>query len=213
MSEANPAGTSTADTEPRDERARGRELALLALCHLESYPAAEHGEALELLWESPPRGDMDRGAALFDLVGEGEVRRRADALVRGLMARWAEVDGTIAETSVRWRLDRMAQVDRNVLRLATFELAAEPRTPRPVVLAEAVRLARRYGSEQSAGFVNGVAEALALRLRGPAVPPAGGKGRAVPPAGKERTVHRDRPPRSPAGAGPGDAGGGEGEDG
>lgn len=165
MSEAKPRGASTADTEPRDERARGRELALLALCHLESYPPAEHGPALELLWQSPPRGDMERGAALVELVGEAEVRRRADALVRGLMERWAAIDGTISETSVRWRLDRMAQVDRNVLRLAAFELAARPRTPRGVVLAEAVRLARRYGSEHSAGFVNGVAEALAQKLR------------------------------------------------
>lgn len=177
MSEANPRGASTADTEPRDERARGRELALLALCHLESYPRAEHGDALELLWQSPPRGDMDRGTALFDLVGEVEVRRRADSLVRGLMERWAEIDGTITETSVRWRLDRMAQVDRNVLRLAAFELAARPSTPRPVVLAEAVRLARRYGSEQSAGFVNGVAEALAQRLR---VPPPSPEAKAAP---------------------------------
>jgi N utilization substance protein B len=167
VSEDKPRGASTADTEPRDERARGRELALMALCHLESYPHAEHGEALDLLWQSPPRGEVDRGGALFDLVGEPEVRRRADGLVRGVMERSTEIDGTITETSVRWRLDRMAQVDRNVLRLATFELLARPRTPRGVVLAEAVRLARRYGSEHSAGFVNGVAEALALRLRGP----------------------------------------------
>ena len=174
MSDANPRGASAADTEPRDERARGRELALLALCHLESYPQAEHEDALALLWQSPPRGDAERGALLFELVADEPSRRRAEALVHGLMERWAEIDGTISETSVRWRLDRMAQVDRNVLRLAAFELAARPRTPRPVVLAEAVRLARRYGSEQSPGFVNGVAEALARRLRpdGPGGPKA-----------------------------------------
>jgi N utilization substance protein B len=165
VTEANPRGASAADTEPRDERARGRELALLALCHLESYPRAEHGEALALLWQSPPGGDAEREALLRDLVGDEPSRRRADALVHGLMERWAEIDGTISDTSARWRLDRMAQVDRNVLRLAAFELAARPHTPRPVVLAEAVRLARRYGSEHSAGFVNGVAEALARRLR------------------------------------------------
>lgn len=165
MTDATPRGAGVADTEPRDERSRGRELALLALCHLESYPHAEHGAALELLWQSPPRGDAERGSLLAELVRDDDIRRRADGLVRGLMEHWGAIDGTISETSVRWRLDRMAQVDRNVLRLAAFELAERPGTPRPVVLAEAVRLARRYGSEQSARFVNGVAEALARVLR------------------------------------------------
>jgi N utilization substance protein B len=176
VSDATPRGASAADSEPRDERARGRELALLVLCHLESYPPEEHAEAVELLWRSPPSGEVDRGTLLSELVREAEVRQRADALVRGLLERWAEIERTISETSARWRIDRMAQVDRNVLRLAAFELAAQPNTPRPVVLAEAVRLARRYGSEQSAGFVNGVAEALALRLRGPREDGRGGKG-------------------------------------
>jgi N utilization substance protein B len=137
----------------------------LALCHLESYPPGEHEEALGLLWQSPPQADARHGTWLVELVRDPAVQRRAEAFVRGLMGRWAEIDGTISETSARWRLDRMAQVDRNVLRLAAFELLATPRTPRAVVLAEAVRLARRYGSERSAGFVNGVAEALARRLR------------------------------------------------
>src|SRR5690606_26998402 len=76
-----------------------------------------------------------------------------------------ELDEAITQTSARWRLSRMAQVDRNVLRLAAFELAGRARTPRGVVLSEAVRLARRYGSERSPGVVNGLAEALAQRLR------------------------------------------------
>jgi N utilization substance protein B len=136
----------------------------LALCHLESYPPAEQGEALELLWRNPPCDDDERGTIFAELVAHEPARRRADALARDLCAHWADVDGAIAETSQRWRMDRMAQVDRNVLRLVAFELAQRS-TPRPVVLAEAVRLARRYGSERSPGFVNGVAEALARRLR------------------------------------------------
>lgn len=194
MSDATPRGSSAADTEPRDERARGRELALLVLCHLESYPSEERAEAVELLWRSPPRGEVDRGTLLVELVHDAEVRTRADALVRGLLERWAEIDGTISDTSARWRLDRMAQVDRNVLRLAAFELAAQPTTPRPVVLAEAVRLARRYGSEQSAKFVNGVAEALAHRLRGP---------REDGPAGKGSRTKRAKPAPKKEGAGEG----------
>jgi N utilization substance protein B len=172
VSEESPRGAGAADTGPRDERARGRELALLALCHLESYPHAEHDEALELLWRAPPRGEDERGTLLSELVRDAATRRRADLLVRGLLARWDAVDAAIAETSARWRLDRMDQVDRNVLRLAAFELSERASTPRGVVLAEAVRLARRYGSEHSARFVNGVAEALARRLR-PAAPRGG----------------------------------------
>jgi transcription antitermination protein NusB len=165
VSDETPRGAGAADTGPRDERARGRELALLALCHLESYPHAEHDEALALLWRTPPRGEDERGSLLHDLVRDAAARRGAEALVRGLEARFEAIDAVIAETSVRWRIDRMAQVDRNVLRLAAYELSDRADTPRGVILAEAVRLARRYGSEHSARFVNGVAEALARRLR------------------------------------------------
>ncbi|MEM7155164.1 MAG: transcription antitermination factor NusB [Myxococcota bacterium] len=166
MSSASPKSGRSEDTDPRDPRSQGRELALLALCHLESYPPEEYEEALALLWRSAPRGDDPRGRAFSKMVANDEVRRRADGLALGLIAKWTEVDGTISETSRRWRLERMAQVDRNVLRLAAYELGHRPNTPRPVVLAEAVRLARRYGSERSPTFVNGVAEALARRLRG-----------------------------------------------
>ncbi len=170
MTDPTPRRASGADTEPRGERARGRELALLALCHLESYPQAtaeELLEAIELLWRHPPRGEGEAGVLLMNLVREEPTRRRAEALLRGWLERRAEVDASISETSARWRLDRMAQVDRNVLRLATFELAARPRTPRPVILSEAVRLAGRYGSERSSSFVNGLADALARHLRVP----------------------------------------------
>lgn len=166
MSSASSKSGRSANTDPRDPRSAGRELALLALCHLESYPPDEYVEALAILWRAAPRGDEPRGRAFSKMVADDEVRRRADGLVQGLIGRWAEVDETISETSRRWRLERMAQVDRNVLRLAAFELGHRPNTPRPVVLAEAVRLARRYGSERSPSFVNGVAEALAQRIRG-----------------------------------------------
>lgn len=153
------------DSHAHDERGQGRELAVLALCHLESYPAAERREALELLWRNPPRGDGERGTAFAVMVAHVPARRRADALAGGVLEHWAELDDVITRTSARWRLERMAQVDRNVLRVVAFELGHVPGTPRPVVLAEAVRLARRYGSERSPGFVNGLAEALAQRLR------------------------------------------------
>ncbi|HJL17254.1 MAG TPA: transcription antitermination factor NusB [Sandaracinaceae bacterium LLY-WYZ-13_1] len=85
-------------------------------------------------------------------------------LVKG----WAEmrdrIDGIIREVSQHWRLERMARVDRNILRLATYELIALDDVPRRVTLNEAVELAKRFGSEGSAGFVNGVLDRIASDL-------------------------------------------------
>lgn len=132
------------------------------------------------MWSNPPRGDDERGEGFADAVAHAGTRGRADALLRALVVEWERIDELLSATSERWRLDRMALVDRNVLRLAAFELAERPDTPRGVVLAEAVRLARRYGSERSPSFVNGVAEALARRLRAQREPsprrPGGPKG-------------------------------------
>ncbi len=143
-------------------RARGRELALLTACHLESYPADERPSAYPLLWDNPPGEDGSELSALLAVEG---ARAFAGDLVDLMVEHGAELDALIEETSARWRLDRMDRVDRNVLRLATAELRHLPGTPRHVVLSESVRLASRYGSERSAPFVNGLAESLARRLR------------------------------------------------
>jgi N utilization substance protein B len=150
------------DLAPRSDRARGRELALLALCHLESYSNEERSEALELLWSNPP-GDPDSDIA--SLIAAAPARAFADQLLAHSSQRIEELDAAIESVSMSWRLERMDRIDRNVLRLAAAELAHDPETPRAVVLAEAVRLAARYGSERSARFVNGLVEALAQRLR------------------------------------------------
>jgi N utilization substance protein B len=152
-------------------RARGRELALWILCHLEAYAESERAGALALFWAEPPAIELDDpfltpalAHELAGLLADAEVRRFAGRLVEGWLARARECDASIDEQSQRWRVARMDRVDRNVLRLATLELSSES-TPRAVVVAEAVRLAARYGSERSPTFVNGVAEALAKQLR------------------------------------------------
>lgn len=152
-------------------RARGRELALWLLCHLEAHPAPERASALALFWAEPPAIEPDDpfltpalAHELAELLADTEVRRFAARLVEGWLARASECDATIDEQSQRWRVARMDRVDRNVLRLAALELGSES-TPRAVVVAEAVRLAARYGSERSPTFVNGIAEALAKHLR------------------------------------------------
>ena len=151
------------ETQKGGDRARGRELALLTLCHLESYEASERDEAIAVLWNDPP--GEDREAELRGLVAHPRVQEFAARLLAHVSHAGAGLDETIEATSRRWRLERMDRVDRNVIRLAAAELGSEPITPRAVVLAEAVRLAARYGSERSVSFVNGLVEDLARRLR------------------------------------------------
>ena len=79
-------------------------------------------------------------------------------------ARESEVDELIGAHARNWRVDRMAVVDRNILRLATWELRFTD-TPTAVVLDEAVNLARRFGDDPSPGFVNGILDAIAQGLR------------------------------------------------
>lgn len=88
----------------------------------------------------------------------------ATGLVRGWAADRERIDGVIREVSQHWRLERMARVDRNILRLATYELMALDDVPRRVTLNEAVELAKRFGSEGSPGFVNGVLDRIASDL-------------------------------------------------
>ncbi len=91
----------------------------------------------------------------------------ARELVRGCMALLEEIDAKIRDVSRHWRIERMARVDRNILRLATFELMRLPDVPRKVTLNEAVELAKRFGDEQSPAFVNGVLDRLASDIGKP----------------------------------------------
>ena len=93
--------------------------------------------------------------------GEPEGRAYADEALRGVAAALDEVDATIAAASTHWRLERMARVDRNLLRLGTWELAHRPDVPRAVILDEAVELAKSFGTEESSSFVNGVLDRIA----------------------------------------------------
>lgn len=146
-------------------RAQGRELALLALCHLESYREPERARALEIFWLNVPSETGDDGAELRTWLADADAVAFARRLLTPALARAAEVDAAIEATSRSWRLARMDRVDRNLLRLVAVEMIDLSETPRAVIVSEAVRLASRYGSDRSAPFVNGVAEALAKRLR------------------------------------------------
>jgi len=86
----------------------------------------------------------------------------ADELIVGVRQHRDELDEALSKIADNWRLSRMAATDRNVLRLGAYELLHTD-TPPPVVINEAIELARRYGTDQSAQFVNGVLDRLLKR--------------------------------------------------
>jgi transcription antitermination protein NusB len=86
-----------------------------------------------------------------------------EQLVEGVVSRLPDIDRRIAEHSEHWRLERMPAVDRNILRLAVCELLRED-TPPAVAIDEALELARRFSSEESVAFINGVLDAVRREL-------------------------------------------------
>lgn len=89
----------------------------------------------------------------------------AERLVRGVADHRDELDGVIDASSANWRLDRIAAMDLTILRLATYELAHRPEVPVAVAIDEAVELAKRYSTDDSGRFVNGVLARVAEHLR------------------------------------------------
>lgn len=113
---------------------------------------------------------LDAGVATADQIildfwretpGDPEGRAYADDLVRNIGRDLAAIDELIRKASKNWRLERMTRVDRNVLRLGAWELANQREVPRAVILDEAVEIAKRYGTEESGAFVNGVLDRIA----------------------------------------------------
>ena len=92
---------------------------------------------------------------------EPESRAYANQCVRGVAGGRDAIDKHITDASQNWRLERMTRVDRNVLRLGTWELAHRLDVPRAVILDEAVELAKAFGNDESSAFVNGVLNRIA----------------------------------------------------
>ena len=93
------------------------------------------------------------------------LRDFANTLVRGTIDRVREIDGLLAAHADNWRVERMAIIDRLVLRLAVYQFLADPDTPPRVVINEALELARTYSGEEAVGFVNGVLDSVKKDLR------------------------------------------------
>jgi len=139
-------------------RSVARERALQALYQLEVQETSV-GDALDAAFAAAggepgaPPGKPDPESLRF-----------ARQLVEGAHAHREEIDGLIESHSHNWRLDRMGQIDRNVLRLAIFELKYLADVPRKVTINEAVELGKRFGTDSSSAFINGLLDRIAAEL-------------------------------------------------
>lgn len=112
-------------------------------------------------------GEYDIDKTLKDTFATGEfiedTKKFAKELAQGTWKNKETIDQLISKQSKDWTLDRMGTVDRNILRLGIFELKYQKGTPSSVVINEAVELAKKFGSEESAKFINGILGALAKK--------------------------------------------------
>jgi N utilization substance protein B len=118
--------------------------------------------ALYLLYEAHAKGISPVDALELQIV---EPDGMTTALVRGVAAHRDRLDASIARRATGWSLDRMPVVDLSVLRIGAYELAERPDVPVAVVIDEAVELAKRFSTDASGRFVNGVLSALVGELR------------------------------------------------
>jgi N utilization substance protein B len=130
---------------PSSRRTRGREVALQILYLLEQNPAVDPAQVEQFL----TRRLRDPKLVSF-----------TQGLIDGVRAHQTHIDGLISAVAENWRLDRMATIDRNILRLGAYELVYCPEIPSKVAINEALELAKRYSTSQSSRFVNGLLDRL-----------------------------------------------------
>lgn len=130
-------------------RRKAREMALQVLFQTESS-SLSFQEALDLYWRLEPKDEFTENLTL------------------GVGQHLGDIDALIQRHATHWKLPRMASVDRNVLRLATYELMHEKDTPASVIINEAIEIGRRFGTSESGAFINGILDQIAKELRGEA---------------------------------------------
>jgi N utilization substance protein B len=128
-------------------RRLGRELALQALYALDINPM-DTPRFLQTFWEHHP--------------SPADAREFASRLIDGVISRRADLDALIKSKAQHWALSRMARVDLNLIRLAVFELVYREDIPKKVTINEAIEIAKKYGSEDSPSFVNGILDEIPI---------------------------------------------------
>ena len=107
---------------------------------------------------------LDEAASEEPALAEPKMQRRAQRMIGGVIERRDEADSYIGDAARQYPVDTLAVVDRNILRLAIWELLSDNSAPVAAVVNEAVELAHRYGGESSPGFVNGVLRTVSQRI-------------------------------------------------
>ena len=130
------------------QRRRGRECALQMLYRIDMTGSSAE-QVFRDFWAGQP--------------AEEEVQRFAERLVCGVLEARDRLDGIVAESAQHWRLERMAVVDRNVLRMAVYEILLEADTPVIVAIDEAIEVAKRFGGPESGRFINGILDDVRCR--------------------------------------------------
>lgn len=158
-------------------RRRAREIALSVLHAMDVSPEMPVEVALARTFEhfffgasagsaagERAPADEDDGFGSGELVNVKPDRALVEELVRGVGARREELDATLTRLSRNWRIERMAVVERNIMRLALWELLHAPSVPINVVINEAIELAKRFGTAEGAAFVNGILDRAVTEL-------------------------------------------------
>lgn len=129
-------------------RRRGRELSLQMLYQLDMVRAGVE-EVIRTFW------------SLQETLPAEEIKEFSEDLVRGAFEHSEEIDRLIEKTSSNWKISRMPVVDRNILRMAIYEFLYRNDIPANVTMNEAIELGKRFGSEESGAFINGVLDKVA----------------------------------------------------
>jgi len=132
------------------KRRKARECALQILFQLE-FADGDLNSVLADYWKHQKQPD--------------EVKEYAEWLVRGIHEHQTEVDQNIQEASKNWRLERMANVDRNVLRLAVFEMLFERNLAPPIIINEAIEVAKKFSGQEAGIFINGILDGVFKNLK------------------------------------------------
>lgn len=143
------------------DRRRGREHALQLLFQLD-LAGGDPDEVFRRFWKE-------------SALDEPGARSFAEALVTGVHEHRRQLDRLILGSARNWKIERMAVVDRAVLRMATYELLSEADTPGPVVIDEAIEIAKKFGGAESGAFVNGIMDALHRRIQNGQIRPWSGE--------------------------------------
>ena len=141
---------SRSKEKPAGTRRKSRELALQMLFQLDMGKQSPDN-VRKTFWSE--RKEMDE-----------TVRGFADDIFRVAVERGASIDQMIEAHAPNWRMERMAAVDRNVLRAAVAEFVGFPQTPPPIVINEALEIARKFSSPEAVNFINGVLDSVAKNL-------------------------------------------------